>query len=135
MPILRDMITNMSTLPSTAKEKQEITGGLEAPGLKEVGKESPLPSEVAGAGITLHPTSVTIPQPVAQLGVKPVGDTAVSQGAPAVALPLTDDQIAVGLHKSIATSWRWLAQWCIRRLRQLHMVIKKVHGKFVRVKS
>lgn len=115
----------MNTLPSTAKEKQEIsTGGPESPGLKEVGKEAPLAAEVSGAGVQLHPTSVPLPQPVQQLGVKQVGTT---QQVPTqtIALPLSDDQIAKGLHQSITSSLRWLAEWCIRKMKQLRNIVKK----------
>lgn len=157
MPWLRDRMNIMDTLPTPAssgntsthanttpqstggissKEKEEFGAGVsEAPGLKEFGREAPLSQETTAAGVTLHPTSVAIPPPVAKLGVKPVGDTSTGPGNPAVTLPLTDDQIAIGLHKSITTSWRWLAEWCKRRLGQLHVAIKKVHGKFIEVKT
>ncbi|OGG24186.1 hypothetical protein A3A79_03270 [Candidatus Gottesmanbacteria bacterium RIFCSPLOWO2_01_FULL_43_11b] len=125
------MITYMGDLPddqktgSLAKEKQEISsGGLEAPALKEVGKEGELPPEVTGAGVQMHPTNVPLPQPVQQLGVKQVGTTAVQQPA-SVTLPLSDDQIAKGLHQSITSSWRWLAEWCMRKLKQIKKIIKK----------
>lgn len=143
------MITYMNDLPddqkpalyplgssgsSVNKEKGEAVGsGLETPALKEVGREGELSPEVTGVGVRMHPTSVPLPQPVQQLGVKQVG-AATAPPTPSVALPLSDDQIAQGLHKSITSSWRWLAEWCMRRLRQLHMVVKRVHGKFVRVR-
>ena len=121
----------MNTLPddqksgSLAKEKQEaVLGGLENPSLKEVGKEGDLPPEVTGAGVRMHPTNVPLPQPVQQLGVKQVGMTTVQQPA-AVSLPLSDDQIAKGLHQSITSSWRWLAEWCMRKLKQIKKIIKK----------
>lgn len=118
---------------SLNKERAEPSGGLEAPSLREMGKEAPLPSEVLSAGVRARGTSVTLPQSVAQLGVKPVGDT--TEAPAAAVLPLTDDQIATGLHQSLASSWRWLSEWCIRKLKQLHMTLKKMHGKFVRVKT
>lgn len=118
------------------KEKEVVAvGGIEGPTLKEVGREAPLAPEVISAGVTGQFTSVSLPQAVQQLGVKSVGDTGVQSGAAAVALPLTDDQIAQGLHQGIASSWRWLAEWCMRKLKQLHLVLKKVHGTFTRVKT
>ena len=80
--------------------------------------------EVAAAGVRTQPTTVQLPQVVTQMGVAPVGQAVMPQ-APAVALPLTDDQIAQGLKQSITSSWRWLAEWCIRKLKQLQ---KKVHA-------
>lgn len=119
-----------------AKEKE--TGGissLEFP-LRDVsGQEIELPREVASAGVKVRPTSVSLPTPVTQLGVKPSGPSVPLGTGATVVLPLSDEQIAVGLHQSLTSSWRWLAEWCLRRLKQLHLVLKSVHGKFVRVKQ
>ncbi|MBI5619905.1 hypothetical protein HY950_03015 [Candidatus Gottesmanbacteria bacterium] len=117
---------------------KEIEGGvgLGEPGLRDVsGVEMELSREVSAAGVSMHPTTVSIPQSVAQMGVKPMGANVPAPSVQTVALPLTDDQIAVGLHQSIVSSIRWLAEWCLRRLKQLHMGIKYIHGKVMRVKS
>ncbi len=107
------------------KELESVPGGLEQPTLKDVsGKEIELPKEVVAAGVTTQPTTVQLPAAVTQMGVTPVGNSVVTQ-VPAVALPLTDDQIALGLKQSIVSSWRWLAEWCVRRLKQFH---KKIHA-------
>ncbi|MBU1327159.1 hypothetical protein KKB64_04815 [Patescibacteria group bacterium] len=98
--------------------------------------ETELPKEVASAGVTLRPTSVPIPPKLSQMGVKPAGNNVPTQPkATTVALPLTDDQIAQGLHQGIMSSWRWLAQWCLRRLKQLHVGLKAMHGKLTRVRA
>lgn len=137
----------MNDLPVTASDDVSLTGvGL---GTKEVepgtqspdgaqdatGQEFELPKEVISAGIRAQPTTIPIPQSVAQMGVKPVGGNIPVQTTTTVVLPLTDDQIAVGLHQSITNSWRWLAEWCVRRLRQLHIAVKTIHGKLIRVNS
>ncbi len=129
-------ITPSSPASGQSSISKEIEGGvgLGEPGLRDVaGGEVELPKEVASAGVNVRPTTVSIPQPVAQLGVKPTGANVPAQPAPAVALPLTDDQIAAGLHQSIASSIRWLAEWCVRRLKQLHMGLKYIHGKVMRI--
>ena len=119
----------------TSKEKTEIgMSSVEAPTLREVGREMPLPVEVGAAGVKLHSSSVTIPAPVQKLGVKSTGDVS-TPSVSTVALPLSDDQIATGLHQSITSSWRWLAEWCMRRLKQVHLLLKSIHGKIVRVKT
>lgn len=107
---------------------------LEPATIKDVSsaKEIELPKEVASAGVKVQPTTVQLPQAVAQMGVTPVGQTVMPQ-APAVALPLTDDQIVLGLKQSITSSWRWLAEFCVRRLKQIHVTIKRMSGKAVRV--
>ncbi len=103
---------------------------------KEAGRESidALPKEVASAGVTIHPTSIPIPPPVAKMGVRPAGAN-VPTPAVAITLPITDDQIAQGLEKSIRDSFRWLAEWCLRRLKQVHVGLKSVHGKLMRVNT
>ena len=108
---------------SVGKELESGGVGFEEPGLKDVsGKEIELPREVAAIGVTSTPTTVQIPQPVAQMGVKAVGDAVVPL-APPVTLPLSDEQIALGLKQSVTTSWRWLAEFCVRKLKQLHRKI------------
>lgn len=117
------------------KEVEPAGVGLEQPGLKDVsGKEIELPKEVTAAGVSSQPTTVAIPQTVAQMGVKAVGD-AVVPVAPPTPLPLTDDQIALGLKQSVTSSWRWLAEFCRRRLKQMHIGLKAIHGKLTRVQS
>ena len=137
----------MNDLPVVASDDVSATGvGL---GAKEVepgaqipdgaqdatGQEFALPKEVISAGVRVQPTTVPIPQSVAQMGVKPAGGNIPVQTTTTVVLPLTDDQIAVGLHQSITNSWRWLAEWCVRRLKQLHVAVKTIHGKLIRVTS
>lgn len=121
------------TTPSTSKEKEAGGAGLEAP-FRPVGQEVEVSPEIASSGVKVQPTTIPIPQPVSAMGVKPVGQN-VPGAAPAVALPLSDDQIALGLKQSIWTSWRWLAQWCIRKLKQVHMRLKHIHGRLTRVRQ
>ena len=106
---------------------------VEVPAIKEIGHEVPLPSEVVSVGVSQKPTTVQLPASVSQMGVKAVGQ-ATAPPAVVVTLPLTDDQIAQGLHQSIMSSWRWLSEWCIRRLKQVHLGFKTIHGKIMRVK-
>lgn len=106
----------------------------ETPAIREVGQEMPLPSEVAKAGVKVKPTTVVLPKPVQQMGVNAVGDTVTPPPA-AAPLPLTDDQIAQGLHTGLSSSLRWLAEWCVRRLKQVHQSLKSLHGKVMRVSS
>lgn len=116
-----------------SKEIETGKPAVEAPGLREVGQEVEIPPEAAGAGVRVQPTTVAVPPKAAQMGVTPVGQKVIPP-APAVPLPLTDDQIAQGLKQSISSSWRWLAEWCRRRLKQLHLTIKKIGGQNIEVK-
>ncbi len=117
------------------KEAESAVMTPETPMVKEYGREvDNLPKEVASAGVTIHPTTIPIPQPAASLGVTP-GPANIPMPSATVTLPLTDDQIAQGLSKSILTSWRWLAEWCLRRLKQVHIGLQYVKGRLVRVSS
>jgi len=123
-----------SATPSGAKEV--IGGGIDRQdGLRDATdrKRHYLPKFFSG--VRIHPTTVSIPPPVAAMGVQPVGQNVPVVTTTTVVLPLTDDQIAVGLHQSITNSVRWLATWCVRRLKQVHIVLKNVHGKLVRTKE
>ncbi|MDO8451368.1 MAG: hypothetical protein Q7S76_00690 [bacterium] len=116
------------------KELETITGsGLEAVGVREIGREANLPAEVAGAGVSIHPISVTLPPNLAKMGVQPAGEAVTLGKGTTIHLPLTDEEIALGMRQNITSSWRWLAAWCVRRLLQVHVGLKNVHGKLVRI--
>lgn len=151
MPPIRDMITLMnddpaqSTLsggnipistnnpiiPSNTQASssvgKEVEGGIalgEPMSLKDTGsQELLLPPEVAVSGVHAYPTTVPLPQNVQSLGVTQTGSSTPTTAAAATPLPLTDDQITKGLKQSITSSWRWLAEWCVRKLKQLHKKI------------
>lgn len=117
----------------TAKEVEVThTAPVESSVVTEVGQEMPLVPEVSHVGVSLHPTTVEIPKTVQQLGVKPVGQYTPKPAVSALVLPLSDEKIAEGLHQSITSSWRWLSQWCIRRLKELHIALNAKGGKVVR---
>ena len=118
---------------SMAKEVAPIVIQPEAPIVTEVGKEAALAPEVARAGVRMQSDTVVLPKPLQDLGVTVVGPTAKSPvNVPVIVLPLSDDQIALGLHQSLMTSWRWLAEWCKRQLQAVHLTLKTAHGKIVR---
>lgn len=83
------------------------------------------------------PVRPEIPREVERAGVKHAGPSvpfgAVAKKKAKVNLPLTDDQIAKGLHAHIWQSVRWLAVWCVRQLKKLHIIVKEKHGRLIRV--
>ncbi len=128
--------TGITPNVASSKEKEGIALGTLETGLRDVsGVEMELPKEVSAVGVKIKPTAIALPPKVSQLGVKPAGPNVPLGTGATVTLPLTDDQIAVGLHQSFTSSWRWLAQWCRRRLLQLHVVLKRVRGSLVRVRQ
>lgn len=52
--------------------------------------------------------------------VKTVGIKPVAAINPKITLPLTDDQIKLGLHHKVWEAIRWLAEWCVRQLKVIH---------------
>ena len=43
-----------------------------------------------------------------------------------IVLPLTEDEIREGLHHKVFDSIRWLAEWCLRKMKQVGIKLKKV---------
>jgi hypothetical protein len=125
---------------SSGSSSKEVENGIglatgETPSLTELGKDIELPKEVSAVGVSLSPTVVAIPQNISQMGVKPAGNNVTAGSGQSVTLPLTDDQIEVGLKQNVTTSWRWLAEWCVRQLKHFHIALKNVGGKVVEVRE
>ena len=129
-----DSPTVTPTATSVGKELEHVSAGAaEVAASTEQHKDTELPREVVAVGVTMQPTTVVLPHIVQKAGVEAINPSApVITFAPSVKLPLSDDQIAKGLHESVASSVRWLAQWCMRRLKQMHIIAKDVGGKIVR---
>lgn len=51
--------------------------------------------------------------------VASVGMTTPVPQNPKVTLPLTDEQIQLGLHHKVWEGIRWLAEWCVRQMKML----------------
>ncbi len=116
--------------PLSGSIGKELEGGAgltvaESPRAAEIGHDVDLPKEVSRVGVTVHPTVIPIPANLTRAGVRPAGMNvpASTGGATTVVLPLTDAEIAAGLTKSITLSWRWLAEWCRRRIKQIHTTL------------
>lgn len=111
-----------------AEKEREVTTGT-----SEVGREmEKVPEEIEKAGVTLvRKETIEIPPAVRKLGVKPVGPATPVPTTPTVVLPLSDQQIVAAGPVTAAISW--LAAWCLRQLKKAHLVLKKVHGKIIRV--
>jgi hypothetical protein len=122
---------------STAKEIESGIGavGNESLPLTEIGRDIDLPKEVTAAGVSFQPTVISIPPKVSQMGVAPAGQNVTVSNGASVTLPLTDDQITQGLSQNVTSSWRWLAVWCVRKLKKLHIVLKRIGGRTVEVKE
>lgn len=120
---------------SSSLNKEQETGRVDAEApVRPTVVETEISREVSSSGVKVQPTSIPIPPQVGKLGVRPAGQN-IPATTPTVPLPLSDDQIALGLKQGVWSSWRWLAQWCLRRLQQLHMGLKRIHGSLIRVRQ
>lgn len=113
-------------------KEQEPFSGNESAALEQGSAEVELTPELEKAGVVAHHDNVRVSPEVQQMGVETMGPTQPVIYTGAVQLPLTDDQIVVGLHAQILSSLRWLAEWCIKRLKQVHVHLKNIGGKAVR---
>jgi hypothetical protein len=111
-----EIIPTASEQPSQASE-HEVSHEI-APHVQATSEAIELPPDLRQAGVTQSPQDQTIP---------PITD---DQSVP---LPLTDDQIGAGLRQKPASSYRWLAEWCVRQLKLIHIHLKNIHGHFVRI--
>lgn len=87
-----------------------------------VGAEMELPKEVQEAGVKLHPETIELPEQVRQVGVQPVKHNVPVPDKIHAEVPLSNEQIAVGLTKGLNASFRWFAEQCKRLLMK-----KKMH--------
>jgi len=114
----------MSTTPQGKEGEVVRVATAEFP-LQEVGGEVELPQEVISSGVQVHSTRPSLPEVVVDQGVVGVGEAmpSVQPLGSSVVLPLTDEQIAKALHQSVSTSVRWLAEWCVKKMKMVHTTV------------
>lgn len=123
---------------STGLKEQEPAGIVSAETVAEISTEIEVPEEVEKAGVKRIGETIELPPDVKKLGVThagvsvPVGSVAA---LPAVALPISDQQVVTGLHAQVLSALRWLSVWCIKKLKKAHVALKVIHGKVMRVKN
>lgn len=124
-----------STSPPGGVDKEKEARQIAEGPLEEI--VEPEPSEEVARHLVKTREEIRLPPDLKTMGVstpavtKAVSDTATTSPT----LPLTDDQIALGLQAQILSSLRWLAEWCLRQLKKAHLHLKKVHGHFLKVKD
>ncbi len=93
------------------------------PEIEEIPEVPEIPPEVETAQ-SVSGSSTQLPQAVVD---DQTGQTLVAPAdpqSPQVVLPLTDDQIQVGLGVRLVESIRWLAVWCVRILKKVSIIKK-----------
>lgn len=106
--------------------------------VREISQEIQLPKELQEIGVEQISGTIELPPDVKKLGVTPsapVHSASQTGALPAVTLPISDQKILAGLHASITSAIRWLATWCIKRLKRAHVLLRAVGGKAVRTKA
>ncbi len=105
---------------------------------QEVSKELEIPEEVEKAGVMKVSETIELPPDVKKLGITPSGASTPITATPVlpeVILPISDQQIIVGLHAKVTSALKWLSTWCIRKLKKAHIALKVMHGKIIRIKK
>lgn len=121
---------------SVQKEQGVFSAAAEPPLIQEVSQEMEVSAELQHLGVQKKSETIELPPDVQQMGVQAVGATQPVMVVTATpALPLTDQQIAAGLHARLVSSFRWLAEWCAWKLKKLHIHLKTIHGALVRVRE
>ena len=78
--------------------------------------------------------TVTVTDDLKKMGVNvSIQEPVFKSEVPVIELPISDEKIENGLHAKITSSLRWLAEFCLYRLRQAHLTLKKIHGRVFRV--
>lgn len=105
--------------------------------VKEITPTMEIPREVESAGVSEVGKPTELPPDIRRFGVSHSGANTqiVIPASPNVTLPISDQQIVVGMHAKITSAFRWLATWCIRKLKKAHLTLKIVHGKILRVRT
>ena len=116
-------------------KEQEASAVIPSEALSEVSSEIEMAQEVEQAGVKKIGETIELPPDVKKLGVTPSVPAVTSTALPSVVLPISDQKVIQGLHIEMANALRWLAVWCIKRLKKAHIALKAVHGKIIRVKT
>lgn len=124
----------VATFVSAGHGKESAVSSAKTELVTEVSKEVELPTEVKEAGVEHLHGSIELPPDIKKLGVSASGvQTQVQPPAVTVTLPIQDDKIFDGSKAPVTSSIKWLATWCLKRLKFAHLILKKIHGKIVRV--
>lgn len=124
------------TTPSVDKEHERLRV-ISNEVAQEITPEVEIPKELEMVGVTKIREAIELPLDVKKLGVAPVGPSApltTTTILPQIVLPISDQNVLVGLHAKVTNALRWLAVWCFRKLKKAHIALKVIHGKIIRVK-
>jgi len=76
--------------------------------------------------------TIELPPDLKKMGLQSTSSTQFSSYQN-IKLPIPDEKVVVGLHAPITSSFRWLATFAVYLLATVHLGLKVVHGKVIRV--
>ncbi len=118
---------------SLGTKEKEILARQDEASLEAVRQEIVLTPEIQEV-VEVRQEEIELPPPLPKMGVTQTGaDLPVNLSA--VNPPLADEKILSGRKASITDNLRWLAEWCFKQLRKVHIKLKKINGRIVRVKT
>lgn len=127
-----DPMTNSHSGSLGTKEK-EILARQDEVSLEAVRQEIELTPEIKEV-VEIRQEEIELPPPLPKMGVTQTGaDLPID--LPMVKTPLVDEKILSGRKASITDNLRWFAEWCFKQLRKVHIKLKKINGRIVRVKT
>ena len=129
-----DDVTNPVPGVSSAQKEVEVPVPSEMIPVEERLADIELTPELEKIGVEKQTEVIEVPADLQKMGVSATGPAQGHTTSTSVTLPLTDDQIVVGLHAQIISSLRWLAEWCLKKLKQAHIHLKRIKGKIIREK-
>lgn len=116
--------------------KEAERSSIITPEAVQISHEMELPKELEKAGVSKFRETIELPPDLRKIGVSQIGaNLQVTPTLPKITLPVSDVTVAKGLHAPILSALRWLAVWCVKKLKKAHVKLRVIHGKVVRVKS
>lgn len=99
--------------------------------MHEIAEDEPLPDITPY--LRAHNPKVKVPKSLKEIGVEAVENPIQYPTYKTVKVPLSDQKIVQGMKMPLDSSFRWLAEICIRLLRVAHVKLKEAHGTIRRV--
>lgn len=126
-----DQTANNYTGSLGTKEK-EILARQDEADLEALRQEFELAPEIEKV-VEIQKEEIELPPPLPKMGVTRTGaDLPINLQA--VNPPLVDEKILSGRKASITDNLRWWAEWFLKQFAKVHIRLKKINGRIVRVK-
>ena len=123
-------VPQSGTSRGTAKEAEPIPTTKEKYEIKEA-VEHQVEEEVKPF-IQPRAETIELPPDLKKMGLQPATTTQFPSYQN-IKLPISDDKIITGLQQPLTSSIRWLATLALYLLKQVHLTLKVIHGKVIRV--